>query len=46
VLRRCIESECSQQVVLLATTPLTDEAWAPLGTERLHVFAAGEEVPA
>ena len=46
VLRICVERECSQQVVVLATTPLTDEVWSPLASEQLHVFEAGEEVPA
>lgn len=43
--RTCIEHECSQRVVLLATTPLTDEEWSPLAIERVHVFEDGEEVP-
>ena len=44
VLRRCVERECRQEVTLLATTPLTDEAWAPLDAGRLHVFRDGQEL--
>jgi predicted glutamine amidotransferase len=31
-------------VALLATTPLTDEAWAPLDAGHLHVFRDGQEL--
>lgn len=41
--RTCVERECTQEVVVLATAPLTDEAWSPLATEQIHVFAAGRE---
>lgn len=40
--RACDEAGCRQKVTLLATAPLTDEAWRPL--TGLHVFAAGDEV--
>jgi predicted glutamine amidotransferase len=39
--RRCLIAGCEQEVVLLATSPLTDEAWTPLSG--LHVFADGRE---
>ena len=43
VLRRiCRESGCEQEVVLLATAPLTQEDWMPLSG--LHVFAGGREL--
>lgn len=41
VIRTCVERECRQQVVVLATTPLTREPWSPLALGRLHVFADG-----
>lgn len=41
VVRACVEHGCDQRVVVLATTPLTDEAWAPLELGRLHVFVDG-----
>lgn len=44
VRRSCRERECDQEVVVLTTTPLTDEAWSPVELGRLHVFAAGREV--
>ena len=37
--RICLKDGCQQEVVLLATAPLTDEIWAPL--TGLHVFADG-----
>ncbi|MCC7538392.1 MAG: class II glutamine amidotransferase [Deltaproteobacteria bacterium] len=43
--RACMERDCRQRVVLMATTPLTDEQWSPLATGKIHVFAAGQEVP-
>jgi len=43
VVRTCVERECRQQVVVLATTPLTDEAWEPLEPDSLHVFVDGEQ---
>jgi glutamine amidotransferase len=44
VRRSCRERECDQEVVVLTTTPLTDEAWSPVELGRLHVLAAGREV--
>jgi len=44
VRRTCVERECNQQVVILTTTPLTDEPWSAVELERLHVFARGREV--
>lgn len=46
VIRICVERSCQQQVVLLATTPLTGEAWRPLERDRIHIFAEGREVAA
>lgn len=46
VIRSCVERECKQQVVVLATTPLTDEAWQPLEQDRLYVFVEGREAAA
>lgn len=46
VSRACVERECEQQVIVLATTPLTDENWQPLEREHLYVFSAGREVVA
>lgn len=37
--RICFKDGCEQEVVLLATAPLTEENWAPLAG--LHVFADG-----
>ncbi len=42
--RRCQEQGCDQSVMLLATTPLTDESWSSLDMRRLYVFAGGEDV--
>lgn len=42
--RACVESGCDQRVVLLATTPLTDEPWHALAREQLYVYRAGEEL--
>ncbi len=39
VTRRCVEEGCEQEVLLLATAPLTDEAWEPLPLLRVHVIA-------
>ncbi len=46
VVRTCVERTCPQRVVVLATTPLTDEAWQPLEPDRLHIFAGGQEAEA
>ena len=43
--RTCIERECSQSAVVLATTPLTDEPWRPLPAG-LQVFARGSHIGA
>lgn len=40
--RSCHEDGCDQEVTLLATSPLTEEIWAPLAG--LHVFADGREL--
>ena len=42
--RRCVEAGCDQEVLLLATSPLTDEPWTPVPRERLHAFARGRRV--
>ncbi len=39
--RICAVDGCEQEVVLLATSPLTDEIWTPLAG--LHVFTEGRE---
>jgi len=44
VQRTCIERQCDQQVVMLTTSPLTDEAWSPVKMERLYIFTNGQEV--
>lgn len=36
--------EEAQEIVLMATKPLTDEAWQPLEPGSIHVFAQGKEV--
>lgn len=41
--RVCVERECSQSALVLATTPLTDEPWSPLPAG-LQVFARGEHI--
>jgi glutamine amidotransferase len=42
VQRNCMEHDCRQRVMLLATTPLTAEVWSPLIDGTLYVFAHGE----
>lgn len=42
--RTCVERECEQQVIVLATTPLTDEPWVPLEKERLCVYSEGRQL--
>ncbi len=42
--RVCRQDGCDQIVTLIATQPLTDEAWQPLAQSSLRVFAAGEEL--
>jgi glutamine amidotransferase len=39
--RVCAEHGCDQEVVLVATSPLTEEVWTPL--DGLHVFIDGRE---
>lgn len=46
VVRSCVERGCRQEVVLLATTALTDEAWLPIEPGRLHIFVEGRETAA
>lgn len=40
--RICRKDGCAQEVVLLATEPLTEEGWTPLSG--LHVFSGGREL--
>jgi hypothetical protein len=40
--RNCRKAGCEQEVALLATSPLTDEAWTSL--TGLHVLAGGLEM--
>jgi glutamine amidotransferase len=42
--RTCDHEDCQQDVILLATSPLTDETWVPLIPGSLHVFVRGREV--
>lgn len=42
--RSCTQAGCRQRVVLLATSPLSDEMWHPIAPGSLLVFARGEEV--
>ncbi|MAF50313.1 MAG: class II glutamine amidotransferase [Rhodospirillaceae bacterium] len=42
--RTCDQEDCQQEVVLLATSPLTDEPWVPLIPGSLYVFAHGTEL--
>ena len=42
--RSCNQGGCRQRVVLLATSPLSDETWHPITPGSLLVFARGEEV--
>lgn len=46
VSRACVERECEQRVIVLATTPLTDEDWRPLEPGCLYVFRDGREIRA
>jgi len=44
-LRRTCTGECGRcEVVLLATSPLTDEPWTPLEPGSIHVYSMGMEV--
>lgn len=40
--RSCCDNGCGQNVILLATSPLTDEPWVKLNPG-IHVYAHGEE---
>lgn len=42
--RNCHKDGCRREVVLLATSPLTDEPWVRLPAGRLHVYARGQEL--
>ena len=42
--RTCRVASCQLEVVLLATSPLTDEPWVPLSPGSMHVYAKGREV--
>ncbi len=42
--RVCIEHECQQRVLLLATAPLTAEKWVPVASTQLDIFVAGEMI--
>ncbi len=42
--RTCDQEDCQQDVILLATSPLTDETWVSLVPGSLHVFVRGREV--
>jgi glutamine amidotransferase len=45
VLRRsCRKDGCRRNVILLATSPLTDEPWVRLPAGSLHVYAHGREL--
>jgi len=39
--RTCDANGCTQKVVLLATSPLTDEPWVPLENGGIHVYRKG-----
>lgn len=41
--RTCVERSCDQSVVMLATTPLTEEPWSPLEAGRLYIFSEGKQ---
>ena len=41
VTRRCVEEGCAQEVLVLATSPLTDEAWQPMPAGAVQVFVEG-----
>lgn len=42
--RVCAQDGCAQELVLLATSPLTREPWLPLAPGSLRVFCRGREV--
>jgi predicted glutamine amidotransferase len=41
--RSCRKDGCRQTVVLLATSPLTEEPWVQLASGSIHVYANGQE---
>ncbi len=41
--RSCRKDGCRQMVVLLATSPLTEEPWVQLASGSIHVYANGQE---
>jgi glutamine amidotransferase len=41
--RSCRIEGCQRDVVLLATSPLTNEPWSPLAPRSMHVYATGRE---
>lgn len=45
LVRTCVDPtcQCRQEIVLLASAPLTEEPWRPLAQGRLHLYAAGRE---
>jgi len=42
--RTCGLDGCTQEVVLLATSPLTDEAWKTLSPGSMNIYMNGEEI--
>lgn len=46
VRRSCRTDGCRRNVVLLATSPLTDEPWVQLIPGSIHIFANGREISA
>lgn len=44
--RTCYEQGCRRRIVLLATSPLTDEPWVKLAPGSIHAYANGQECAA
>ncbi len=44
-LSRVAREAGKQEVLLLATVPLTEEDWRPLPPGGLHIYANGQEIP-
>jgi predicted glutamine amidotransferase len=44
--RSCRTDGCRRDVILLATSPLTDEPWVQLSPSSIHVYASGREISA
>jgi len=42
--RTCSVDDCAQEVILLATSPLTDESWTSLSPGTIHVYKNGHKV--